>query len=49
MISSVADINMVTFFDNCFTIGVVAALLSRHVMYVTRTGKYNVFNFVINN
>ena len=33
MISSVADINMVTFLDNFFTIGVVAAILSRRVMY----------------
>ena len=30
-------------------IGVVAAILSRRVMYVTRTGKYTVFHFVINN
>ena len=49
MINSVAEINMVTFLDNFFTIGVVAAILSRRVMYVTRTGKYTVFHFVINN
>ena len=49
MINSVADINMVTFLDNFFTIGVVAAILSRRVMYVTRTGKYTFFHFVINN
>ena len=49
MINSVADITMVTFLDNFFTSGVVAAILSRRVMYVTRTGKYSVFHFVINN
>ena len=49
MINSVADINMVSFVDNFFTIGVVAAILSRRVMYVTRTGKYTVFHFIINN
>ena len=49
MISSVADINMVTFLDNFFTIGVVAAIVSRRVMYVTMTGKYTVLNFLINN
>ena len=49
MINSVAEINMVTFLDNFFTIGVVAAILSRRVMYVTRTGKCTVFHFVINN
>ena len=49
MINNVADINIVTFLDNFFTIGVVAAILSRRVMYVTRTGKYTVFHFLINN
>ena len=49
MINSVAEINMVTFVDNFFNIGIVAAILSRSVMYVTRTGKYTVFHFVINN
>ena len=49
MINSVAGINMVTFLDNFFTIGVVAAILSRRVMYVMTTGKYSVFHFVINN
>ena len=49
MINSVADIYMVTILDNFFTIGVVAAILSRRVMYVTRTGKYTVFHFAINN
>ena len=49
MINSVAEINMVTFLDNFFTIGVVAAIFSRSMMYVTGTGKYTVFHFVINN
>ena len=49
MINSLADINIVNFLDNFFTIGVVAAILGRRVMYVTRTGKYTVFHFVINN
>ena len=49
MINSVAGINMVNFFDNFFTIGVVAAILIWHVMYVTGTGKYRFFHFAINN
>ena len=49
MINSVAGINMVNFFDSFFTIGVVAAILSWRVMYVTGTGKYTVFHFAINN
>ena len=49
MINSVAGIVMVNFLDNFFTIGVVAAILSWCVMYVTGTGKYPVFHFAINN
>ena len=49
MINSVAGIIMVNFLDNFFTIGVVAAILSWCVMYVTGTGKYRVFHFAINN
>ena len=49
MINSVAGITMVNFLDNFFTIGVVAAILSLCVMYVTGTGKYTVFHFPINN
>ena len=40
MINSVAGITMVNFLDNFFTIGVVAAILSWCVMYVTGTGKF---------
>ena len=43
MINSVAGINMVNFFDNFFTILVVAAILIWCVMYVTGTEKYTVF------
>ena len=47
MINSVAGINAVNFFDNFFTIGVVAGILIWHVMYVTKTGNYMVFHFAI--
>ena len=36
------------FFDNFLTIGVVAGILIFHMMDVTWTGKYTVFNFAIN-
>ena len=49
MINSVAGIDMVTFFDNFLTIGVVAGILMLRMMDVTWTGKYTVFHFVINN
>ena len=49
MINSVAGINMVNFFDNFFTIGVVAAILNWRVMYVTGTGKYTFFHYAIIN
>ena len=42
MINSVADIDMVTFLDNFFTIGVVAAILSRRVM-----GQENTLFFIL--
>ena len=50
MINSIAgiNINMVKFFDNFLTIGVVAGILIFRMMDVTWTGKYTVFNFVIN-
>ena len=47
MINSVAGIILVNFLDNFFTIGVVVAILSWCVMYVTGTGKYPVFHFAI--
>ena len=48
MINSIAGINMVKFFDNLFTIWVVAGILIFWMMDVTWTGKYTVFHFVIN-
>ena len=48
MINSIAGINMVKFFDNFLTIGVVAGNLIFRMMDVTWTGKYTVFHFVIN-
>ena len=47
MINSVAEINMVTFWDNFFTIGVVAAILSRSVMYVLLRGQENTLFFIL--
>ena len=49
MINSIAGINMVKFFDNLFTIGVVAGILIFWMMHVTWTGKYTVFHFLIIN
>ena len=48
MINSIAGINMVKFFDNILTIGVVAGIWLLRMMDVMWTGKYTVFNFVIN-
>ena len=48
MINCIAGINMVTFFDNFLTIGVVAGILIFQMMDVTWTGKYTVFHFLIN-
>ena len=48
MINCIAGINMVKFFDNFLTIGVVAGILNFQMMDVTWTGKYIVFHFVIN-
>ena len=44
----IAGINMAKFFDNLFTIGIVAGILIFWVMDVTWTGKYTVFHCVIN-
>ena len=43
MINSVAGINVVTFCENFFTIGVVAGILILRMMDVMWTGKYIVF------
>ena len=48
MINSIAGINMVKVFDNLFTIWVVVGILMFWMMYVTWTGKYTIFHFVIN-
>ena len=48
MINSIAGINIVKFVDNSLTIGVVAGILIFQIMDVTWTGKYTVFQFVIN-
>ena len=48
MINCIAGINMVNFFDNFLTIGVVTGILIFQMMDVTWTGKYTVFHFVIN-
>ena len=48
MINCIAGINMVMFFDNFLTIGVVAGILIFQMMDVTWTGNYTVFHFVIN-
>ena len=48
MIIGVAGINIVKFFDNFLTTGVVAGILILRKMDVTWTGKYTVFHFVIN-
>ena len=42
MINCIAGINMVKFFDNFLTIGVVAGILIFQIMDVTWTGKYTV-------
>ena len=51
MINSVAEINMVTFWDNFFHYWGCGSYFKseRDVCIVTRTGKYTVFHFVINN
>ena len=48
MINCIVGINMLKFFDNFLTIGVVAGILIFQMMDVPRTGKYTVFHFVIN-
>ena len=48
MINSISGINMVKFFDNFLTIGVVAGILIFRMMNVTWTGKYTVFHSAIN-
>ena len=49
MINSVAGINIVMFFDNFFTIGVVAAILIWYVMDVMWAGTWihTIFHYVI--